>query len=87
VDRWAFEFLLSTPLEKRLLWERADGNCRLKAELCAMLAETASLWENKASYWAEWLTQELWKASGRRGRKPAARLTQNARRERFKKTV
>lgn len=85
VDRWVFEFLANTPLEKRLLWERPDGNCRLMAELCATLAQTAPLWEKGVSYWVEWITQELWKVSGRHGRKPAARLTQNARRERFKK--
>jgi CRISPR-associated endonuclease Cas1 len=87
VDRWVFEFLASAPLEKRLLWERPDGNCRLMAEFCATLAETAPLWEKTVSHWAEWLTQELWKANGRRGRKPAARLTQNTRRERFKKAA
>ena len=83
VDRWVFDFLSGTSLEKRLLWERPDGNCRLMAQMCAVLAQTAPLWEKGVSYWAEWLTQELWKASGERGRKPAARLTQSARRERF----
>lgn len=85
VDRWVFEFLSSVPLEKRLLFERSDGNCRLKVELCSTLAQTAPRWQQGVSYWAEWITQEIWKAGGKRGTKPAARLTQSARRERFQK--
>lgn len=83
VDAYVLSWLKSQPLKREWFFEQPDGNCRLTDSLARMLAETAPNWARAVAPVAESVCRMLWASAKvpRSEPKPAARLTQQYRRE------
>jgi CRISPR-associated endonuclease Cas1 len=83
VDRYVLTWVLSRPLRREWFFERRDGNCRLMSSLTNQLSGTAPIWGRAVAPVAEWVVQQLWSTTRRRGNNelPPTRLTQNRKRE------
>jgi hypothetical protein len=70
VDAFLLDWLSHAPLHRKWFFEQRDGNCRLMANLCVQLSQTAMTWRQAVAPWAEMIARTLWstirKASKRR---------------------
>jgi hypothetical protein len=82
IDAYLLDWLRRQPFRREWFFEKSDGNCRLMAQFCLRLSETAQTWGCLIAPVAEWVSRRLWstiRTSGRHGG-PATRLTQAHRR-------
>lgn len=79
VDAFVWDWIASTPLNRKWYFEQRDGNCRLMGSL----AETVSTWRVAVAPFAERVAQVLWQTTRKSPRTiaPATRLTQRHKRE------
>jgi CRISPR-associated endonuclease Cas1 len=78
VDSLVLNLLFSEQLRREWFFEQRDGNCRLMGSFAEILSETATMWRNAVSPFAEWIARCLWesKLTQVRSNAPATRLTQ-----------
>jgi len=80
VDGYVLDWLTHRLFRKMDFFEMADGTCRLMADLCAQLSQTARTWGNAVAPWAEMVRATLWATAGKAGKPPATPLTGDHRR-------
>jgi CRISPR associated protein Cas1 len=83
VDAYVLEWVSRETLRRDWFFEERDGNCRLMGSFAVRLSETAPTWANAVARIAEWVSRTLWATIGKsvRQQRPAARLTQQHRRD------
>jgi CRISPR-associated endonuclease Cas1 len=83
IDAYLFDWVHRQPFRRDWFFENRDGNCRLMAQLCVRLSETAQTWGALIAPVAEWVCRRLWSTIRNSGRQiqPATHLTQMHRRE------
>ena len=81
VDAYVLEWLMHGLFQRKEFFEMHDGTCRLMADLCIRLSQTARTWEHALAPWAELIVRTLWATVGKPGKPPATPLTGNHRRE------
>lgn len=82
VDAYVLDWLRRSPLQRKWFFEQRDGNCRLTADFVGELSETSRMWRHALAPFAEWIAHTLWSVCASPSAKsPAARLTQNRKRE------
>ncbi len=82
VESWVLRWIRHEHLSRTDFFETSTGNCRLRANLCVRLGETAPTWGKLIAPWAEYVARTLW-AEAKSGRShnpvPPTRLTQQRR--------
>ncbi len=83
IEAWVLDWITREPLTRRWFFEQRDGACRLMAELCVRLSQTAPMWGRAIAPHAEWVARTLWTARPRPASHsaPPTRLTQARKRE------
>src|SRR5262249_28669787 len=84
IEAWLFDWLMREPLRRSDFFETPTGNCRISAELCSKLAETAPVWGRLVAPWAEFVAHSLYGGRASRSLFPGSfktPLTQSHRRE------
>jgi uncharacterized Zn finger protein (UPF0148 family) len=82
VDAYLLDWVRRQPFRRQWFFEKSDGNCRLMAQFCLRLSETAQTWGALIAPVAERVSRTLWstiRGSDRR-MPPATHLTQAHRR-------
>jgi hypothetical protein len=60
VDAFLLDWLSRASLHRKWFFEQRDGNCRLMANLCVQLSQTAQTWRHAVAPWAEFIARKLW---------------------------
>ena len=83
IDAYLIDWIRRQPFRREWFFEKSDGNCRLMAQFCMRLSETAQTWGALVAPVAEWVSRTLWSTIRNSGRqvRPATHLTQAHRRE------
>ena len=84
IEAWLLDWLIREPLRRSDFYEMPNGNCRLTADLCSKLSETAPTWAKLVAPWAEYVAHSLYGGRALRTRcVPGMKtpLTQTHRRE------
>ncbi len=83
IDAYLLDWIRRQPFRREWFFEKSDGNCRLMAQFCLRLSETAQTWGALVAPVAEWVSRKLWSTIRTSGRQtnPATHLTQTNRRE------
>ncbi len=83
IDAYLLDWVRRQPFRREWFFENRDGNCRLMAQMCIRLSETAQTWGALLAPVAEWVCRKLWSTIRNSGRQihPATHLTQMHRRE------
>lgn len=83
IEAWILDWLMLETLRRSDFFETANGNCRISAELCSRLSETAPTWGKLVAPWAEFVAHSLLstKAQIHSSRSFKTPLTQSYRRE------
>jgi CRISPR-associated endonuclease Cas1 len=82
VESWLVQWIMREPFRRADFFETATGNCRLKSDICAQLAETAPTWGKLIAPWAEYVARPLWTSTSpsKSERRLSTPLTQQHRR-------
>jgi CRISPR-associated endonuclease Cas1 len=84
IEAWLLDWFMREPLRKTDFFEMPNGNCRLSAELCSKLSETAPTWAKLVAPWAEFVAHSLYGGRASRALFPPSfktPLTQSSRRQ------
>jgi len=83
IDAYLLDWIRRQPFRREWFFEKNDGNCRLMAQFCLRLSETAQTWGALVAPVAEWVSRTLWSTirNARRQVHPATHLTQTHRRD------
>jgi CRISPR-associated protein Cas1 len=81
VDAFVLNWLKRDPLPRNYFFEQRDGNCRLMTPFASALAQTAPQWAHLVAPVAEWFAREIINPKTARRFNPAARFTQQYKRE------
>ncbi len=83
LEGWVLDWIMREPLRRADFFETATGNCRLMADLCVKLSQTAPTWGKLVAPWAEYVARALWArtSQSRARRSLPTPLTQQHRRE------
>jgi CRISPR-associated endonuclease Cas1 len=83
IDAYVLDWIRRQPLRREWFFEKPDGNCRLMAQFCVRLSETAQTWGALIAPVAEWVARTVWSTIRNPDRqvRPATHLTQTHRRE------
>jgi CRISPR-associated endonuclease Cas1 len=83
IDAYVLDWVRRQPFRREWFFEKNDGNCRLMAQFCLRLSETAQTWGALIAPVAEWVSRTLWSTIRGAGRqvRPPTHLTQAHRRE------
>jgi CRISPR-associated endonuclease Cas1 len=63
VEKWVLHWIARERLRRADFFETETGNCRIRSQLCAHLAQTATFWGTLVAPWAEWVAETLWSSS------------------------
>jgi CRISPR-associated protein Cas1 len=82
IDAYLLDWVRRQPFRREWFFEKPDGNCRLMAQFCVRLSETAQTWGALVAPVAEWVAHRLWSTIRGSGRQvhPTTPLTQAHRR-------
>lgn len=83
IEAWLLNWIMQEPFQRSDFSESTDGNCRISADLCSKLSETAPTWGKLVAPWAEYVARKLWSAASRTLSANTFKtpLTQNRRRQ------
>lgn len=68
IEAWLLDWVMYEPLRRSDFFETANGNCRISAELCSKLSETAPVWGKLVAPWAEFVAHSLYGGRASRAR-------------------